>query len=119
MQILPIVFLILAITLVFAFFAYYLLLFKKEDPVADVYERETLGLSYPRQRFPMSKIDILPLVLITVIYAAVAFYGLGDKQNPESFCQFTEKGRYVVIELPEEMPVTRVMYYSGLYTVSY
>ena len=119
MQILPIIILILAITLVFAFFAFYLLLFKKESPVADVYERETSGLSYPRRRFHMSKMDILPLVLITVIYAAVAFHGLGDKQNPESFCQFTEKGRYVIIELSEEMPISRVMYYSGLYTGNY
>jgi len=119
MQILPIVFLMLALTLVFAFFALYIRLFKREDPVADVYERETTCLSYPRRRFPMTKKDVLPLLLITVIYAAVAFYGLGDKQNPESFCQFTEKGRFVIIELPEEMPVSRVMYYSGLFTGNY
>ena len=119
MQILPIVFLILAITLVFAFFALYGLLFKKENPVADVYEHETAGLSYPRRRFPLSKIDLIPIILITVIYGAVAFYGLGDKQDPESFCQFTEKGRYVIIELPEEMPISRVMYYSGLFTGNY
>ena len=119
MRILPIIFLILALTLVFAFFALYLRLFKREDPVADVYERETAGLSYPRRRFPMTKKDVVPLLLVTIIYAAVAFYGLGDKQAPESFCQYTEKGRYVIIELPEEMPVSRVMYYSGLFTGNY
>ena len=119
MRILPIVFLILALTLVFAFFALYLRLFKREDPVADVYERETAGLSYPRRRFPMTKKDVVPLLIVTIIYAAVAFYGLGDKQAPESFCQYTEKGRYVIIELPEEMPVSRVMYYSGLFTGNY
>jgi len=119
MQILPIVFLILGIAAVFMFFAVYLRLFKHEDPVADVYERETAALSYPRHRFPMSKKDLIPMLLITVLYAAVAFYGLGDKQDPESFCQFTDKGRYVIIELPEEMPISRVMYYSGLYTGNY
>ena len=119
MQILPIMFLILGIAAVFMFFAVYLRLFKQENPVADVYERETASLSYPRRFFPMSKKDLIPMLLITLIYAAIAFYGLGDKQDPESFCQYTEKGRYVVIELPEEMPISRVMYYSGLYTGNY
>ncbi len=119
MQILPVVFLILAIALVFFFFALYLRLFKQENPVADVYERETASLSYPRRRFPMTSKDALPLILITVIYAAVVFYGLGDRQDPESFCHFSEKGRYVIVELPEETPVSRVMYYSGLYTGNY
>lgn len=119
MQIFPIVFLIVAITLVFAFFAAYFMLFKKENPVADVFERETAALSYPRRRFAMGRKDIFPLILITVIYAVIAYWGLGDKQAPESFCQFTEKGRYVDIELPEEMPISRVMYYSGLYTGNY
>ncbi len=119
MQILPVVFLVLAVALVFFFFALYLRLFKIDNPVADVYERETVSLSYPRRRFPMTKKDILPIILITVIYGAVAFYGLGDKQAPESFCHFSEKGRYVIIELPEETPISRVMYYSGLYTGNY
>ena len=119
MQILPVVFLILAITLVFFFFAKYCSLFKYENPVADVYERETASLSYPRRRFPMGKRDVALMLLITAVYALVAFYGLGDKQDPESFCIFTEKGRYVVVELPEEMPISRVMYYSGLHTGNY
>ncbi|NCB73353.1 MAG: phospholipid carrier-dependent glycosyltransferase [Clostridia bacterium] len=118
-HILPIIFLTLAITLVFFFFSLYLRLFKREDPVADVYERETAALSYPRRRFPVTKRDLLPLILIPIIYGAVAFYGLGDKQAPESFCHFAEKGRYVVIELPEEMPISRVLYYSGIYTGNY
>ncbi|MEA4895684.1 MAG: glycosyltransferase family 39 protein, partial [Oscillospiraceae bacterium] len=94
-------------------------LFKHEDPVADTYEMETACLSYPRRRFAMTARDALPMILITVIYAAVAFYGLGDREDPESFCHFSEKGRYVIIELPEETPLSRVMYYSGLYTGNY
>jgi len=119
MQILPVVFLILAVTLVLFFFALYLRIFKHEDPVADVYERETASLSYPRRRFPVTKRDIPALILITILYAVVAFYGLGDKQAPDSFCHYSEKGRYVIVELPEETPISRVMYYSGLYTGNY
>lgn len=119
MKILPIVFLILAITLVLAFFAAYCLLFKKTNPVADVAEKETAGLSYPRRRFPMEKKDILPLLLIPIIYGVIAFWGLGDKSAPDSFCSFTEKGRYVIVELPEETAVSRITYYSGLHTGNY
>ena len=119
MNFFPIVFLIAAVALVLIFFAAYVWLFKKDNPVADEQERETALLSYPRRRFPMEKRDLLPLLLITLIYAAVAYWGLGNKTDPVSFCPFTEKGRYVVVELPEEMPISRVMYYSGLYTGNY
>ncbi|NLH01335.1 MAG: phospholipid carrier-dependent glycosyltransferase [Clostridiales bacterium] len=119
MNIFPILFLIAAIVLVFAFFASYIRLFAKSNPIADVFEKETAALSYPRRRFPMEKTDILPMVIITLAYAVIAFWGLGDKKAPESFCRFAEKGRYTVIELPEETPISRVMYYSGLYTGNY
>ncbi|MEG1242620.1 MAG: glycosyltransferase family 39 protein [Oscillospiraceae bacterium] len=119
MGVFPLIFLVLAITLVLMFFAAYFLLFKKENPVADVYERETGRLSYPRRRFPMEKKDILPLVLIMLLYGAVAFFGLGDHSAPESFCGFADKGRYVVAELPENTEISRVMYYSGLHTGNY
>ncbi|MEG1764873.1 MAG: glycosyltransferase family 39 protein [Oscillospiraceae bacterium] len=119
MSILPILFLVLALASVFIFFAAYFLLFKKKNPVADVYERETAGLSYPRRRYPMETKDILPLLLVTAIYAVVAFIGLGNRQSPESFCSFAEKGRYVDIELAEETPISRVMYFSGLHSGNY
>jgi dolichyl-phosphate-mannose-protein mannosyltransferase len=119
MQILPIVFLIIALALVFVFFAWYILLFKKNNAMADIFERETAGLSYPRRRFPMQKKDLLPLFLIVVIYSVVAFWGLGDKSAPESFCNFAENGRYVVVELQDETPISRVMYYTGIYTGNY
>lgn len=119
MKILPIVFLILSITLVLAFFAAYCLLFKRANPIADLAERDTAGLSYPRRRFPMERKDLLPLLLIPVVYGAVAFWGLGDKAAPESFCTFSEKGRYVIVELPEETAISRVTYYSGLHTGNY
>lgn len=119
MQVLPTLFLILALSGVFLFFAGYFRLFRAGNPVADVFERETARLSYPRRRYPMERKDLLPLLLITLLYGFVAFFGLGDRQAPERFCEFTEKGRYVVIELPAESLVTRVQYYAGLHTGNY
>lgn len=116
---LPVVFLVIALTIVFAFFAAYIGLFRKKAPYADVEERETAGLSYPRRRYPMERKDILPLLLITIIYSVVAYWGLGDKTDPESFCSFSGRGSYVDIELPSDTLVSKVMYYSGLYTGNY
>ena len=119
MKILPTLFFILAITLVLVFFVAYTVLLRRKNPVAEIEENETAGLSYPRRRFPMERRDILPLFIITALYAVVAFIGLGDMQAPESFCSFAERGRYAIIELPGETPISRVSYYSGLHTGSY
>ena len=119
MKILPVLFLIISITLVLAFFAFYLLLFKRDDPIADLQERNTTRFSFPLRRYPLEKKDIMLLFLIPILYGVVAFYGLGDMKGPESFCTFTEKGRYVVIELEEESSITRLMYYSGLHSGNY
>lgn len=116
---LPIIFLVIFLTIVFAFFALYISLFRKSSPYADVEERETAGLSYPRRRYPMEGKDFIPLILITVLYAVVAYWGLGDKTNPESFCSFSDRGSYADIELPSDMLVSKLMYYSGLHTGNY
>ena len=119
LDVLPIVFLVTGVALVLLFFWAYCRLFKYEDPVADLVEHETARLTYPRTRYPVERGDLYPMLLITLIYAAVAFWGLGIHTNPETFCSFAEKGRYVVVELPEETAISRVMYYSGIYTGNY
>ena len=119
LDVLPVVFLVVGVSLVLLFFWAYCRLFKYENPVADLVEHENVRLTYPRTRYPMERKDLYPLLLITLIYAAVAFWGLGDHTDPETFCNFSEKGRYVVIELPEDTAVSRVMYYSGIYTGNY
>lgn len=116
---LPLTFLIIALTLILIFFVLYFALYQKKVLTADIEERETLKLSYPRRRFPMEKKDALPLVLITLIYAIVAFWGLGDKVAPTSFCSFGDRGQYVDIELPRDTLVSKLMYYSGLHTGNY
>lgn len=119
LDVLPIVFLVTGVALVLLFFWAYCRLFKYEDPVADLVEHETARLTYPRTRYPVERGDLYPMLLITLIYAAVAFWGLGIHTNPQTFCSFAEKGRYVVVELPEETAISRVMYYSGIYTGNY
>ena len=93
----------------------------RRDPLVDGadIDNTTAGLGWYRRRYPMERTDILPLVLITLIYAFVAFFGLGQKSAPVSMCQFIERGRYVLIELEEESEVSKLLYFTGMYTGSY
>lgn len=61
----------------------------------------------------LTKQDLLPLILITVLYAALAFYGLGDRQGIQSWYHFTAAGDTAVLELPEDAEISRIQYYTG------
>lgn len=58
--------------------------------------------------------DSFLCLLITIVYALVAFSGLGDRTGIESFCCFREAGEYALIELPEDTSISRIRYYPGL-----
>lgn len=76
-------------------------------------------LSFDSALRPMTGRDTLVLLIITAVYAAVAFIGLGDTRAPESFCKFPAGGGTVVIELPESSRIDSVAYYTGLNTGEY
>ena len=61
----------------------------------------------------LTRKDILPLVLITVLYAVLAFFGLGDRQGITSWYHFTSAGDTAVISVPEGSEIGRVQYYTG------
>lgn len=65
-----------------------------------------------------SRRDTLCLGLIAILYAAVAFYNLGNTDSPQSFRHF-ESGDSVIIDLGKETQVDEFMYFSGLSTGSY
>ena len=72
---------------------------------------------YRRRR--LTGADALLMAVITLLYGATAFTGLGDREAPQSFCRFTERGNYALIELPETEQIGSVLYYSGLYSGNY
>lgn len=80
-----------------------------------IYMRDKPPFSLPNGVRPMTKKDILPVTLITVIYAAVTFFYLGDTTAPQSFAQFTADESSTVIELKNPAKIDRVFYYTGLY----
>lgn len=70
--------------------------------------------SEPDRRF--SRRDWLCMLAITIVYAVVAFLGLGDTTAPQSFYDFSGAGESVVFDLGELRSVGTARYYSGLGT---
>lgn len=68
---------------------------------------------------PVTKGDMKIIAVITAVYAAVAFWGLGNVTAPKSFYSFEGKDYNLTIILNEAQPVSEFKYYSGLYTGDY
>ena len=66
----------------------------------------------------MTKRDIVIVCLISVLYAVVAFTGLGDTKAPRSFAKFVPN-EWEVIDLGEETDISAICYYPGLNTGNY
>ena len=87
------------------------------DPETGRAEKPRFGFESREGR--LVKLDALLWLIITVCYAVVAFTGLGDTTAPQSWCRFTERGRYALIDLGEEYDIGIVRYYTGLHTGRY
>lgn len=74
---------------------------------------------FPKPGREFSAGDWVCVGIITLAYAAAAFWGLGINTNPQTFCKFQSEGQYTLIELEEETDIGAVMYYSGLYSGKY
>ena len=75
-----------------------------------------LTLTLPRH--PMEAGDILPVLLLTAVYAATAFFQLGDLSVPQSVVRFQQGDCY---EFSYEQPITvdKLSFYTSLGTGNY
>ena len=112
---LTIIFPVAGVLIVLLFFSGYFPLLRHGGPHPRLGGLELM----PEHIHRTQRSDVLPILLITAAYAAVAFLGLGDKVAPQSFCHFQERGNYVLIELKEETEISSLMYYTGLKSGSY
>ena len=76
-------------------------------------------LGFPNRLYRMSRMDILPLAVIMVIYAGVAFGGLGDRVVPENRHIFEDSSEYAEMEFSQPQSISKIMYYSGIFTEVY
>lgn len=110
---------IAGIFVIAVFMVYWRLLCRRNNPLADYRRDDELSADFPSKRYAMRQVDILPMLIVTAVYAFTAFWALGDRVAPQSFCHFGDRGEYVVIELERETDISSVMYYSGLKSGDY
>ena len=103
------------------FFHYYR---KITQPLAGTTEWIAWEINKPRMTFfsvrhPMTKKDAAPLAAITVVFTFLALFQLGDTTAPQSFFQFTKSRNSITIEIQDPETISRMMYYTGLWTGNY
>lgn len=86
---------------------------------AVIHRREPLGAPAPAGGRFFDRNDWIALGLVTVVYAVVAFAGLGSTSAPQSFLHFEDGNYYALIDLGAEREVTGLKYYTGLCTADY
>jgi 4-amino-4-deoxy-L-arabinose transferase-like glycosyltransferase len=104
-----------------AFFAYY---FASDAPRLGTTEWIDRAIYKPRFRFrfvshPMDRGDVVPLAVILAVFMFASFFKLGDFSAPQTFHRFTGDAPYVTAELAQTAPVTKIMFYTGMYTGGY
>lgn len=66
-----------------------------------------------------SRRDAAVLFAVTAVYAAVAFWGLGNTKSPQTFCHFQGIGQHVDIELDADTEIKDIRFFAGLNTGKY
>ena len=104
-----------AIIAVLLFYSYYIKASRPKKGTAEwITFRDNDRLSLSGRRFKLDKGDVLPMILVTAIGAAVSFFMLGSLEAPQSFYRFENAGDSVTVSLSEETPLGEIMYYTGL-----
>ena len=70
------------------------------------------------KRHPFERHDWIPMLLLTVIYAATAFFRLGDMTAPQTYTVF-QKGDSYTFSFAQPVNVDRITYYTAIGTGSY
>ena len=75
-----------------------------------------------KQYYKLARADVLIMAVISLAYGVLAFYNLGNTQNPQSFVDMEGKSAEIRLELSDER-VSRLMLYTGVgiggYTIEY
>ena len=81
--------------------------------------RERAPFGFEARSGRLSRLDAVLCLAITALYAVTAFVGLGDTSAPQSWCRFTERGQYALVDLGSETGLGMIRYYPGLHTGEY
>ena len=73
--------------------------------------RERAPFGFEARSGRLSRLDAVLCLAITALYAVTAFAGLGDMSAPQSWCRFTERGQYALVDLGSETGLGMIRYY--------
>ena len=116
-----VLFVVLFLGVSIAFFVYYWFAITPRKGTLEwiaMSEAQPRRLTFTLKRHPMERLDILPLLLITVLYACTAFFRLGDMQGIESWVRMSE-GENVSFSLAESSDIAEIRFFTGIGTGSY
>ena len=120
-----ILFPLLLLTALACFFGWYWVMLRRRTSTDRLLQGGAGSPALPRERMtftarahPMEGRDRLPLLALTLVYAATAFFRLGSTSNPQSFQSFTQ-GQQVEVAFSEPVYAASLFYYTGLGTGSY
>ncbi len=118
---LAVLFPVLAALGLILFFVYYIRCMKPRKGTLDWIKRAQTKNDRFTFSAPLHKLerkDALPLLLLTVVYALTAFWNLGDFTAPQSFLSMSN-GASVNFTAEHTVSISRVEYYTGLWTGTY
>ena len=85
-------------------------------------ERKPRRITLTLRRHPMKGKDVFPMLLLTVVYAATAFFRLGDFTAPESYAVF-DRDTTAIFSCSDVVEVDRISFFpvigTGSYTLEY
>lgn len=113
-----ILFAIVALAGVLAFFGYYYAVTNPRKNTLDwvALQEQKKPLTLACRRHPMKKKDALAALIITVVYAATAFFQLGSLSAPQTFADFAGNKSLTIEISGEPVYVAGLRYYCGLGT---
>ena len=114
---------VVALAICIAFFVYYWRCLK---PRPRTLEWITMAekRARPRQmtltmkRHPLTRRDIAPILIVTILYAATAFFRLGSFTAPQTCAKF-QQNDIITFSFSEEVTVDKFSFYTSLGTGSY
>ena len=120
-----VLFAVLFLGLSIAFFVYYWFAIAPRKGTLEwiaMSESKPTRITFSQKRHPMERGDILPILLITILYACTAFFRLGNLENIQSTAVLTED-QSISFALSENYDVAEIRYYTiigtGSYTLEY
>ena len=114
---------VVALAICIIFFVYYWICLKPRPHTLEwisMAERRARPrqMTLTMKRHPMTRRDIAPILIVTVLYAATAFFRLGDLTAPQTYTRF-QQGDSITFSFEEEVTVDKLSFYTSLGTGSY